>query len=119
MRRARGGEGSLRERQMDLMRRKTVWGTIVGAVLVLVASFGSTAFGQTAGANGTTTQGTTRGASTSHIKPSEFSTKIDNKYFPLKRGTTFHYRGKSEGNAERDVMSVTHSTKRIQGVRCV
>jgi hypothetical protein len=99
------------------MRRKTVWGTILGVVLVLVAGFGSMAFGQTAGANGITTQG----ASASHINHSDFTGngKIDNKYFPLKPGTTFIYRGKSEGNAERDVMSVTNSTKRILGVKCV
>jgi hypothetical protein len=99
------------------MRRTTVWGAIVGVVLVLVAGFGSTAFGQTATANGTTTQGT----SSSHINHSEFTGngKIDNKYFPLKPGTTFVYRGKSEGNAERDLMTVTDSTKRIQGVKCV
>jgi hypothetical protein len=97
------------------MRRKTIWGAIVGAVLVLLAGFGSTAFGQTAGASGATTQG----ASVSHVNPSDFTTKIDNKYFPLKRGTTYIYRGKSEGNAERDLMTVTNSTKWIQGVKCV
>jgi hypothetical protein len=97
------------------MRRKTLWGAILGVVLVLVGSFGSTAFGQTAGANATTTQG----ASASHINPSDFTTKIDNKYFPLKPGTTFFYKGKKAGTADRDVMRVTHSTKRIEGVKCV
>jgi hypothetical protein len=29
------------------------------------------------------------------------------------------YRGNSGGNAERDVMTVTHSTKQIMGVKCV
>jgi hypothetical protein len=110
-----------RERRVKLMRRKTVWGAIVGVVLVLVGGFGSTAFGQTAGANATTTQGMTQGASASHINPSGFTGngKIDNKYFPLKPGTTFYYRGKSAGKADRDVMRVTHSTKRIEGVKCV
>jgi hypothetical protein len=53
------------------------------------------------------------------IKPSGFTTKIDNKYFPLKPGTTFVYRGKTKNATERDVMSVTDSTKQIMGVKCV
>src|SRR5215218_442379 len=111
------GKAPLKERRVKLMRRTTVWGAIVGVVLVLVAGFGSTAFGQTASANRATTQGT----SPSHINHSEFTGngKIDNKYFPLKPGTTFVYQGKSEGNAERDLMTVTDSTKRIEGVKCV
>src|SRR5215210_5961604 len=103
------------------MRQKAVLGVIVAAVLlVLVVGIGGTALGITGtAAAGTTTQGTTQQAYAPHIKTSEFTTKIDNKYFPLKPGTTFVYQGKSAGNAERDVMTVTHSTKRIMGVECV
>ena len=53
------------------------------------------------------------------INPSDFTTTIDNKYFPLKPGITFVYRGKTKNATERDVMSVTHSTKQIMGVKCV
>jgi hypothetical protein len=97
------------------MRRKALLlGLLVGAVLVLVAGLGGIALGMT---NGTT--GTTQQAYAPHINPSDFTTKIDNKYFPLKPGTTFVYQGNSGGNPERDVMSVTHSTKQIMGVKCV
>ena len=72
------------------------------------------AWGMTGGATGTTQQ-----AYAPHINPSEFATTIDNKYFPLKPGTTFVYKGNSGGDPERDVMSVTHSTKQIMGVKCV
>jgi hypothetical protein len=54
-----------------------------------------------------------------NIDPAEFTTKIDNKYFPLKPGTTFVYKGKFHGVPERDEMAVTHDTKRVMGVRCV
>jgi len=42
--------------------------------------------------------------------------RIDNKYFPLKPGTTFIYRGESEGSPTRGVMTVTSQTKKILGV---
>jgi hypothetical protein len=54
-------------------------------------------------------------AYTPHIDPSEFTTKIDNEYFPMKPGTTFIY----EGKGERDEMRVTHKTKKVMGVECV
>ena len=50
-----------------------------------------------------------------HIEPADFTTKIDNEYFPLKPGTTFVY----EGAAERGEMTVTHDTKKVMGVECV
>jgi hypothetical protein len=101
------------------MRHKAVLGAIVAAVLlVLVVGIGGTALGIT-GTAARTPQGTSQQAYAPHINPSEFTTKIDNKYFPLKPGTTFVYQGNSGGNPERDVMSVTHSTKKVMGVKCV
>jgi hypothetical protein len=99
------------------MKHKAVWGVIVAAVLlVLVVGIGGTALRIT----GTAAAGSTsQQAYAPHINPSEFATTIDNKYFPLKPGTTFVYKGNSGGDPERDVMSVTHSTKRIMGVKCV
>jgi hypothetical protein len=54
-----------------------------------------------------------------HIDPADFTTRIDNKYFPLKPGTTFVYKGRFHGTAERDEMGVTGRTKRVMGVRCL
>jgi hypothetical protein len=42
--------------------------------------------------------------------------KIDNKYFPLKAGTTMIYEGKSDGDPTRDVFVVTNDTKEIMGI---
>ena len=98
-----------------MKRKALLLGLLVGAVLVLAAGLGGIALGMTSGATGTTTQQ----AYAPHINSSNFTTKIDNIYFPLKPGTTFVYRGNSEGNPERDVMSVTHSTKKVMGVKCV
>jgi hypothetical protein len=95
---------------VKLMRRKVVLGALVGAVLVL-----------TAGCTSSSTQ--EKKASTQEqqkayaprIDPSEFTTTIDNEYFPLKAGTTFIY----QGGAERSEMSVTSETKKVMGVECV
>ena len=41
---------------------------------------------------------------------------IDNPYYPLIPGTTFIYRGETEGAPTRDVITVTNDTKEILGV---
>jgi hypothetical protein len=53
------------------------------------------------------------------INLSDYSTKIDNKYFPLIPGTTFIYDGTSEKGQEHTEMVVTGKTKQILGVTCV
>jgi len=85
------------------MRQITLWSAIIGSVLVLMA--GCT--------NSSSTQ--KEKAYAPHINPADFTTKVDNKYFPLKPGTTFFY----DGGAQRDEFAVTHSTKKVMGVECV
>jgi hypothetical protein len=103
------------------VRHKAVFGALVAVVLLITAGLGGTALRMTTGsaAAGTPTQGTTQQVYAPHINPSGFTTKIDNKYFPLKPGTTFVYQGNSGGSPERDVMTLTHSTKKVMGVKCV
>ena len=105
------------------MGPKLLLSTLLGSiVLMLVAGCGSsstTADGN-AGGSAKTTQKTTQPASYSpHIDPADFTTKIDNKYFPLKRGTTLVYRGKTKDATVGDVVAVTSDTKQIMGVECV
>jgi hypothetical protein len=84
------------------MRAITLWSAIVGSGLVLMA--GCTSSSQKE-----------QKAYSPHIDPAEFTTKIDNEYFPMKPGTTFLY----EGGTQRGQMSVTHQTKKVMGVECV
>jgi hypothetical protein len=91
---------------VKLIRRKVVLGALVGAVLVLATGCASSSQEQTA---------QEQKAYAPHIDPAEFTTKVDNEYFPLKPGTTFVY----QGGAERGEMSVTHQTKKVMGVECV
>jgi hypothetical protein len=47
-----------------------------------------------------------------------FGPRVDNPWFPLIPGTTWVYRGVKDGKAARDVVTVSHTTRTIQGVRC-
>ena len=51
------------------------------------------------------------------IDPANFTTTIDNPYFPLVPGTTFTYLDQS--GSIKDVFAVTHDTRVIDGVTCV
>ena len=51
------------------------------------------------------------------IDPTNFTTTIDNPYFPLVPGTTFTYL--TPDGAIKDVFAVTHDTSVINGVTCV
>ena len=50
---------------------------------------------------------------------SSFSAYVDNPWFPLLRGTRWVYTGVKEGKRTRDLVTVTHQTKKIEGVPCV
>jgi hypothetical protein len=75
--------------------------TMAAAFLFVLASTGIAASAPAAGPN-----------------PGDFVARVDNPWFPLIPGTTFVYRGVKDGKSARDVVTVTHSTKRIQGVLC-
>jgi hypothetical protein len=58
------------------------------------------------------------GSSESDPPARRYVARVDNPWFPLTPGTVLVYRG-SEGNEKlRDVVTVTHRTKLIQGARC-
>jgi hypothetical protein len=53
-------------------------------------------------------------ASASGASP-KFVTRVDNPWFPLRPGTVSVYRGVKDGQASRDVVTVTSRTRAIQG----
>jgi hypothetical protein len=72
------------------MKAITLWSAIVGSMIVLMAGCTSNSSSQE------------QKAYTPHINPAEFTTTIDNEYFPMKPGTTFVY----EGNSKRHAISI-------------
>ncbi len=50
--------------------------------------------------------------------PANFTTRIDNAWYPLKPGITYIYRGAEGATRSRDVLSVTNQVTTIVGVRC-
>jgi hypothetical protein len=49
------------------------------------------------------------------IDPANFQARVDNPYYPLVPGTVLKYRSGDEEN----IVTVTHDTKEIMGVKCV
>lgn len=50
---------------------------------------------------------------------SGFTARVDNPWFPLLAGTQYRYTGVKDGKPSRDVMTVTHGTRTIEGAPCV
>jgi hypothetical protein len=50
---------------------------------------------------------------------SSFSARVDNQWFPLAPGTRYVYTGAKDGIPSRDILTVTHQIKTIEGVPCV
>jgi hypothetical protein len=48
-----------------------------------------------------------------------FSANVTNAWFPLRPGSVYRYRGVKDGEPSREVMTVTHRTKTIDGATCV
>ena len=48
-----------------------------------------------------------------------FSAHVTNPWFPLAPGTQYVYTGVKDGKASRDVVTVTHRTRTIDGAPCV
>jgi hypothetical protein len=53
------------------------------------------------------------------LDPGNFVSYVDNPYFPLVPGTTFTYRGETDGEPTRNVTAVTSDTKVILGVTTI
>jgi hypothetical protein len=51
--------------------------------------------------------------------PSAFVRTVDNKYFPLRPGTTLRYEGTADGERATDTVTVTRRTKVVLGVKAV
>src|SRR5581483_7622145 len=86
--------------------------------------FGSLALLTAAAALGTTSPppgqlAPIHGAYAPKIDPANFARKVDNRFFPLKPGATWHYVGVRGKVRQTDDVLVTRRKKMIMGVRTV
>jgi hypothetical protein len=61
----------------------------------------------------------TASTSASAASYTSFSANVTNPWFPLRPGSVYVYRGVKDGKPARDVMTVTHETRTVDGARCV
>ena len=88
--------------------RKSIAPTV--GVLAAVAALGAAAEAGTAGSSARLPQG----SQPPHLNPADFTTRIDNRYWPMKPGSRWIYRETdAEGAKQRVVVTVTHKTRRI------
>jgi hypothetical protein len=85
------------------------------AALVIAAAAGAAACGAGQGARDTPVSATPCPTPPA-VDPTTFVHGVDNRYFPLKPGTTWRYRGRDGGDPILDIVSVSNQTKRILGV---
>src|SRR3989440_8526975 len=88
-------------------------GTEMRRMLVLLAATLSAA-----GCGSQSSGAAQRGAATVPAAHTRFVGRIDNPWFPLRPGTVYNYHGIKDGQPSNEVLTVTHRTRVIQGVRC-
>ena len=93
-----------------------------GLIALLASGCGSSNGGTSASASSTSPTGSAPSLAPiakpykPKVDPANFVGTIDNKYWPLKPGTTFHYKGVKGTQHQIDNETVTHQTKQILGV---
>jgi hypothetical protein len=78
-------------------------------LLALIAVVGAAG----CGSGGSNTSSTTTATRTG------FTANVTNPWFPLRPGSVYRYRGVKDREPSREVMTVTHRTKTIDGATCV
>jgi hypothetical protein len=63
--------------------------------------------------------GGTSSSSTTTATRTGFTANVTNPWFPLRPGSVYRYRGVKDREPSREVMTVTHRTKTIDGATCV
>jgi hypothetical protein len=100
------------------MRRGVALAAILGAcALGGCGSDGDGAEEKNAGTTSTTAAGSLpQGSEAVELDPADFTTDIDNPYFPLRPGSRWVFREGQGADAERVEITVTNDTKKIEGI---
>jgi len=96
------------------MTAKRILGTAAALALGAAAGFAGSQGPQAAGAGQSGTGGLPQGSEPVNLDPADFTTRIDNPYWPMRVGTRWIYRETApDGTKQRVVVTVTPRTKRI------
>jgi hypothetical protein len=108
------------ERPRTLSPRVTASTAAVALFAVLASGCGSSGGGSTSSTSAASASASSlapvHGAYSPSIDPANFVPVIDNRYWPLKPGTGYHYKGVRGTIHQSDDEIVTHQTKRILGI---
>jgi hypothetical protein len=106
----------------EVLLKATASAVVAGMLATLAVGCGSSSGKGHSSTTGTSTSASSlapiRGRYAPSVDPADFVDKIDNKYWPLKPGTAFHYRGVRGTTPQTDDEVVTHQTEQILGVTC-
>jgi hypothetical protein len=104
----------------QVSRVATASTTAVVLLALIAAGCGSSGGGSTSSTSPASTSASTLAPIHGHyspsIDPANFVTTVDNRYWPLKPGTTFHYTGVRGKTPQTDNEVVTRQTKQILGI---
>ena len=114
----------LEEQTLGRLRRLPLGAAATTIAFALLAGLGSSC-GRSGGARSSSTAASEsasslapiHGSYSPSIDPANFVTSVDNRYWPLKPGTGFHYQGVRGRTPQTDDEVVTRQTRRILGVR--
>jgi hypothetical protein len=82
---------------------------LAGAVLALAGCGGG-------GSKSSSSSGLPEGTERVRLDPADFTTNIDNPYWPIRPGSHWVYREVEDGEAHRDDVTVTNRTKTLGGI---
>jgi hypothetical protein len=86
-------------------RRTIMYRKVVAAAAVVIAGTAASFTPWASSSSGTAYEPT--------LSPADFSTKVDNAYFPLPVGRKLVYRGTKDARTQLDVVTVTNRTKKV------
>jgi len=90
----------------------------LGAVMAACTSTGSGGGSGSAGGSTTPSAASAASASTVGYRAADFSADVDNRWFPLKPGTTLVYRGTRDEAKALEYFTATSQTQKVGGVPC-
>ena len=93
--------------------RSAIVGVTLAALIVTVAGSAGLA------ASPTPSEPSASPAASGAFDPADFTTVVDNPWFPLVPGKTLTYEGSSDGGRSKDIFEVTNETDTIDGVPVV